>query len=413
MFKMMKTVLLPLALSAALVGQLPAQRARDGGPDSVDALLEDRARETPGLFERGFSQRWDDAREAFFERTGLNLGADYSAQLYSASGRPDGAAGDASAGMARLYGRWDLLGRDGGNGGSLNFKVEHRHRYSDVAASGFSLNLGNVGIMGAPFNDDGPRLTNLYWRQELGERAVTYLGFLDATDFVDAYALASPWTAFGSLAFSTGSGSMALPNDATFGAMVGLWATDTIYVVGSVTDLNADPTDPFHSAEAFFDEDEYFKSLEVGWSSSEDRFYTDNVHLTFWHVDEVRATGAPDGWGVNWSASYWVDDAFMPFLRGGFAEDGGSLLETSVSAGVAANLFDGRDLIGAAANWGRPNSTTFGPGLDDQFGIELFYRLQASESVRVTPSVQLLWDPALNADEDFAAVFGLRGVVTF
>ena len=409
----MKSTLPLIILFAALVAELPAQRARDGGPDSVDALLEERSRETPGLLEKDFTQRLDDSLEAFAERSGLTLGSDYSSLFYSASGRPDDAFGDASSGMARIYGRWDLLNRGGDNNGALNFKVEHRHRYSEIAPSAFSLNLGNVGVMGGPFNDNGWRLTNLYWRQGVGDRAVTYLGFLDATDFVDAYGLASPWNAFTNLAFSTGSASMALPNDATFGAMFGLWATDQIYTVASITDLNSDPTDPFQSAEAFFDENEYFKSLEIGWTSSKDRFYTDNIHLTFWHVDEVEATGTPDGWGVNWSASYWVDDAFMPFLRGGYTEDGGSLLEASVSAGVAANLFDKRDLVGVAANWGQPNETTFGPGLDDQFGIELFYRLQVSEGVRVTPSVQLLWDPALNPDEDFAAVFGLRGVVTF
>jgi hypothetical protein len=33
--------------------------------------------------------------------------------------------------------------------------------------------------------------------------------------------------------------------------------------------------------------------------------------------------------------------------------------------------------------------------------------------VSVTPSVQLLFDPALNPDDDFIAVFGMRGVMTF
>ena len=208
--------------------------------------------------------------------------------------------------------------------------------------------------MGGPFNDNGWRLTNLYWRQALGERTVAYLGFLDVTDFVDAYGLASPWTAFSNLAFSTGSSSMALPNDAAFGAMLGHWVSDEIYTVASITDLNSNPTDPFHSAESFFDESEYFKSLEIGWTVSKDRFYSDNVHVTVWHVDPVEATGTPDGWGVNFSASYWIDDAYMPFVRGGYAEDGGSLLETSISAGVATEVFDDRDLIGLAANWGTP-----------------------------------------------------------
>ena len=102
----------------------------------------------------------------------------------------------------------------------------------------------------------------------------------------------------------------------------------------------------------------------------------------------------------------------MPFLRAGYADDGGSLLETSVSAGGAANLFDNRDLAGIAANWGKVNEDTFGVD-GDQFAVEAFYRLQLSQSVCLTPSVQLLFDPALSPDEDFVAVFGMRGVASF
>ena len=50
--------------------------------------------------------------------------------------------------------------------------------------------------------------------------------------------------------------------------------------------------------------------------------------------------------------------------------------------------------------------------LRDQFAIEAFYRLQVTPALRVTPSVQLLFDPALNPDENLVAVFrGDRGDV--
>ncbi len=45
--------------------------------------------------------------------------------------------------------------------------------------------------------------------------------------------------------------------------------------------------------------------------------------------------------------------------------------------------------------------------------MEAFYRLQLTQGFRVTPSVQLLFDPALNPDDDFIAVFGMRGVMSF
>jgi porin len=102
----------------------------------------------------------------------------------------------------------------------------------------------------------------------------------------------------------------------------------------------------------------------------------------------------------------------MPFLRAGYADDGGSLLELSVSTGIAWQP-NKDDLVGIAANWGRPNASSFGPGLDDQYGLEVFYRAQITENLRLTPSIQLLANPALNPGEDLVAVFGMRGVLSF
>lgn len=389
------------------------QVARDGGPDSVNALLEDIATIHENLLDQDWRSGWDEWKAGVAESTGLSFGLDYSAQAFGATEALAGADDFEAAGMVRFFGKWEAIDRGGPFSGTLNWKVEHRHRYTDMTPSGFSLgNVGNVGVTGGPFNNNGARLTNLYWRQGLGARMVAYLGFLDVTDFVDVYALGSPWTAFTNLAFSTGSASIPLPPDATFGGMLGGWLTDKIYAVGSIANMNGDPTEPFDFVDSFFDDSEFFTSIEVGWTSSKDRFYFDNVHLTLWHVDEVDAAGTPDGWGANISASFWVDDCYMPFLRAGYADDGGSLLERSVSVGVAANLFDNRDLAGVAANWGRVNEDTFGVD-DDQFAVEAFYRLQLSQSVRLTPSVQLLFDPALNPGEDFVAVFGMRGVASF
>jgi len=403
-----------LVFFALLVLPLPAEHARDGGPDSVDALLEDSSATHPNLLNQDLRVRWDEWKGGVAEATGLSFGIDYSTQMFAATDALAGEDDYAAGGMARFYGKWEILNRGETNSGTLNWKVEHRHRYTDVAPSGFASAIGDAGFMAGPFSNNNLRLTNLYWRQGLGERVVAYLGFLDVTDFVDVYALGSPWTGYSNLAFSTGAASMALPPDAGLGAMLDAWATDNVYLIGGITDLNADPTDPFNGFDSFFDESEFFTSLEFGWTTSKDRFYTDNVHLTLWHVDAVDATGTSEGWGANFSASKWIDDNYMPFLRAGYTDGAGgmSLFEASVSVGVAANLCANRDLVGIAANWGRANEDTYGVD-DDQFTIEAFYRLQLTQAIRITPSVQLVFDPVNNPDDDFIAVFGLRGVASF
>jgi porin len=310
--------------------------------------------------------------------------------------------------MVRFFGSWELLGRDSDQSGGLVWKIEHRHRYTDVAPGGFGFNLGSVGLIEPPFNNDEERLTNLYWRQSLYDgRFVIIAGLLDVTDYVDVFALGSPWLHFMNFAFSTGTTTIGLPNDAGLGIAAGAMITDQIYVVASLSDANADPTDPF--ADTFFSEHEHFKSLEIGWTTSQDRVYLDNAHVTLWHKDDQNDAAVPDGWGIAVSFSRYLWDRWMPFLRGGFAEDGGTLTKWSISSGVAYQPFPNRDLLGVGFNWGNPNGNTFGPGLDSQYVLEAFYRFQLIDELAITPDVQLLIDPALKPDADVVWVFGLRG----
>jgi porin len=209
-------------------------------------------------------------------------------------------------------------------------------------------------------------------------------------------------------AFSTGSATIPVPNDALLGFAAGGMITDNIYVIGGMGDSNADPTAPFDGFDNFFDVREYFKHFEVGWTSSQDRIYLDNVHVTFWHADERFEAEVPGGWGVNFSASRYIGEQFLPFLRAGYAEDGGSLLRKSVSVGLGYQRVPGRDLLGVAFNWGEPNPSTFSPGLAGQTTMEIFYRLQLADRLAVTPDLQLLLNPALNPDADSIWIFGLR-----
>ncbi|WP_227021348.1 carbohydrate porin [Oceaniferula marina] len=405
-------VLLGICLLAIANEQVADARPSLGGPGSVEALEADDARPDQSHTGKDLLKEWKDYKTSLKDRTGFSWSTDYTAYYFGSSG--DFGPNEAGSGIFRLYGSWDLVGRGTENQGGLVYKVEHRHRYSESSPSSYSLDAGNVGVVGGPFSNNNLRLTNLYWKQKFCDGQGTFLfGYLDATDFVDVYALANPWTAFTNLAFSTGSSSIALPNDATFGLAAGYWLSDQVYVLGSMTDLNADPTDPFQSTEYFFTEHEYFKSIEFGWTTSQDRSYVNNVHLTFWHVDDVEAAGTPDGWGVNFSASYWINDCWMPFFRAGYTEDGGSLLEASVSAGVGVNPIRGNDLLGIAVNWGKPNEDTFGPDLDDQYAIEIFYRYQLTENIAITPDIQWLIDPALNPEDDSLFLAGVRGRISF
>jgi len=339
------------------------------------------------------------------ERTGFNWSLDYSALFMSVNDSPG--EDNASGGMARFFGYWDLVNRGGPNKGSLNWKVENRHSYTDVPPSGLGFETGYVGLFEPPFSDQQTRLTNLYWKQYFAEgKWATVLGFLDATDFADVYLLASPWTGFNDFVFSTGSAAMDLPNDATLGVATGGMIAKKVYIQAGIADANSDPTEPFEGFDSVADESDFFKWIEVGFTPKQDKLYFDNVHVTFWHIDE-RANGTHDGWGLNASWQQWINDKWLPFVRGGYTEDSGSLLEKSVTVGVGYQPIPMRGVIGFGFNWGKPNETSFGD-LEDQYTTELFWRYQLTKELAVTPSIQYIKDPAQNPDEDNLWAFGLR-----
>ncbi len=377
-----------------------------GGPDQVENQLEEDAAPKEPLIQLGFLQSYLDFKGRLKESAGFSFGVDYTAVYLGAT---ESAADDeAASGMVRLFGAWEFVGRGSPNTGALVYKVEHRHKYTSVAPGSLGFELGYIGLIEPPFSDVGFVLGNFYWRQKLaGGRVGFYAGWVDATDYVDVYALASPWLHFMNFVFSTGSASIPVPNQG-LGAVVGVMITDRIYATAGLADSNSDPTKPWDGFDSFFSQAEYFKHFEVGWTTAQDRIYLDNVHVTFWHADERTEAAVPNGWGLNFSATRYVADKWLPFLRAGYAKDGGSLLQGSVSLGLGYQWVPFQDVVGFGFNWGQPNETTFESELDDQYSFEAFYRLQLARQLALTPDVQLLFNPALNPDAGSTWVFGVR-----
>jgi porin len=396
-------------LAVSDVDAVEAQKARFGGPDAVENQIADDAKPISALVKERLLDPWFEWKKDLQDGTGISFGVDYSSLALTASDSLG--KSNASGGMVRVFGSWDLVGRGTKDSGALVWKVEHRHRYDDVPPGSFGLGeLGYIGVIGGPWSNQGTRLSNLYWRQGLNDGNATLIGgYLDVTDYIDTFVGGSPWTGFVNLAFSTGSASIFLPNEATLGAAVGAMVNDNVYVIGGVANAYSDPTDPFdESFDRLFNDGELFKSLEIGWTSSQERIYQDNTHLTFWHVDDSLDAGAVEGWGAAFSHVRHLDDHWMPFIRGGYADDGGSLLQKSLSVGFLYQDQPGSDLLGVGLNWGEPNESSFGPGLDDQYTAEVFYRIPVTQQVAITPSIEYIKDPALNPNNDSIWIGGVR-----
>jgi porin len=413
----MKTKLIWISAVLAAANLFAAEDAKERG-DSINPRLstDDPGnqqvldREANPLYESKLLAPARDWRDGVAEKTGLSMSVDYTAQFIGLSqadypGQLGNGDKNAGSGMVRFYGTWVLVDRGGSNSGTLNFKVEHRHSYTDRQVGGFpgiAQNGGYLGIFEPPFTDEGGRLTILNWKQNfLNGDATAVAGWMDVTDYVDVYLLASPWTGFNNFVFSTGSAAMDLPNDAALGGAVGGLLTENVYAQVGFSDALSDPTDPLDGFDSFFSDNKYFSWAELGWTPGKDKIYFDNAHVTAWHKDAV--SGNPSGWGLNASYQRWLNDQWLPFVRGGYTKDSGSLLETSLSAGVGYQPVPMRGVIGAGFNWGKPNG-----GGRDQYTTELFWRYQLTKEVALTPSLQYILDPALDPASDDLIAVGLR-----
>jgi porin len=350
-----------------------------------------------------------DFKDRLTTSSGFSFGIDYTPALQSATA----SLGDQSAGSGvfRAFGNWSLAGRESPNTGSLVFQVYQGHR---LATNLGMLDLGfEVGYAGltAPFGTNDWALTNFYWSQKLFAGRLEFVaGLIDATDYLNVYAMIDPWNDFLNLEFSTGL-TIPAPAQGLGAAVYGL-VTENIYVLGGLTDANGDPTDPLGVFESFFGVSEYFSHIELGWIESSERSYTDNIHVTFWHAERRQAAGIPAGSGVSLSFNRLFGDHWMPFVRAGYAADGGALLEGSLQAGVGYYFPASTDQIGVGLGWGVPSEATLGEGLEDQYTVDLYYRLRLMKVLTVTPDIQLLINPALNPGNGLLAVFGLRGRMT-
>lgn len=384
------------------------------GPDSVENTIAE---------QKAQKKSW---RESLAE-DGFTFGADYFALGLTSGDGVGGDSVDASSGVARLYGSWHLLGKDTQNSGSLVWKVEHRHAYGDTAPKEFGFigsdQIGYVGLIAPAFSDQGFRVTDLNWKQKINDgKGTIVVGWQDVTNYADVYALASPWSGFTNLAFSTGSGAMGLPDDGVLALSAGHMLGENFYVVGGIADANGKSDDIFDGFDTAFGSDaSYFTTLELGWTVSQEQIYTDNFHVTFWDFgDDTRhsnSLAAEGGSGVNFSWSQFTSDQIMPFVRGGFSEGDVALYDKSISVGMGYfGLGKPTNNLGVALNWAEVNGDSFEAGAKaisgstEQWTAEIYYNMQFGDHFQVTPDIQYIKDPAFST-ESSAWVFGIRARV--
>lgn len=373
-----------------------------GGPSSVGGQLAEDATVVPDFRWQGLQnvfEPWYGFKERLNENCGLQFNIDES--MFYQTVTDSLGEREAASGIVRVYGQWEVFGQGSETPGMLVFKVENRHRMgSEITPFDLGFEAGSIVPTGSFFNEFSFGVTNLYWKQYACEGDMVFaIGTIDVTDFVDVYAMINPLTHFINLAFSTNP-TIAAPNQG-LGIAAGGMLSDKVYVQAGFSDANGQPTTA--GFDTFFDDAEYFSYAELGVTSSQDRLFVDNVHLTLWHSDDRKVAGTPESSGVAFTAQRFVDDKWLPFFRFGYSDGDASLMQTTFSTGLGINR-DNRDVFGIAVSWGSPSDGA----LRDQFTSEAFYRFQLTQFLAITPDLQLIVDPALNPNKDILAFFGIR-----
>ncbi len=372
---------------------------------TVRQLEEDDEEKTPALRFEAFDEAlkpWFEYKKSLAEESGLQIGFAYTL-LHQEVDESLTSEDSATSGIFRVSGKWELLNRGEKNKGQLVFSVDNRAAYSDLAPGSLGGEAGYIGQTGALFSDVDTILGDFYWSQHLNDgQTGVIVGRYDPNDFFDALGYANPWTSFQNLSilFNT---SIALP-DWGFGIGAGHWFDDSWYAAASLSDANGVST----KEEFDFDTDELYKTVEVGWSPSRDQRYLRNVHITLWQVDEREDDGVDDADGVTLGLNWIWDETYMLFSKIGSSDadapNDSQIAERSVTLGGIYYFAKRSDLMGLAYN----TSELAAPGLDDQDSLEFFYRLQLAQNLAITPSLQILDDPALNTEEDRITVISLR-----
>ena len=385
-----------------------------GGPGSVGVELKEDNQAPPakGDFIKDALPGWFASKQEMLEQHGLAYGLNFSTLYQSAS---ESLGEDSAMGsIVQLPMSWTVLNRGSDNNGAIVLKLEHRSKTStDLAPQDLGIQgIGAASVVGTQFGDKDWMLTNLFWQHSLNKGQMKYVvGQIDNTDFMDVYGLINPQTAFTNLSFSTNP-TIGIP-DQGFGGGFGSLLGKNFYLVAGVMDAAGDPTEASDSIDQFFDNGEYFKHIEIGYTTSPGRIYFDNIHFVFWESDEQKeSTGESKGSGWTFSYARFIDDKYMPFLRLGDSDGGGgALLEKMVSAGLGIYDAETKDLFGVGFSYAEASEDPvggFGNDLDPQYTTEVFYRFQLSQHLAVTPDLQIITDPVLNPDESSVVIAGVR-----
>jgi porin len=374
-----------------------------GETQSVEADLADSDKVKPAIFPIDVVHNRLDGFYWLKERVndvfGLAFSIDYTllAQRVSHS---DSDTNTGSSSVFRILGTWLRVGDPKGTSGHLVWKTETRNPiWGNPTPRDLGFTTGSA-LSTANFKSLDWGITDLYWRQKFnGGRHALQVGHMDPGDWADQYPLLNAWTAFMSDAFYNNP-TEAIPKRG-FGITGQAFYTESLYVAGGVHDANGGDGDL--DFDSFWNTREWFSWIELGRRGSTSVSARHNTHIHYWHQDRREEADTEESRGLAFTYSYVTDEGGVAFVRAGYSRGDAPQMRRFIGIGGSYQP-NGRDTLGIATSWGSPPEKE----LRNQVTSEIFYRLQVTQNLTLTPNLQLTFKPSYTLETRWVAAPGIR-----
>jgi porin len=402
---------LVLAAPPADMDEYDALPMSMNSPGSIVERLEEDAEPKEYLFQfpgvSGALQPWYDFKDNLDKQHGFRFGISYTS-FYQKATDTFGPEDDAAGFDLDISGTWTFLGRGTDSPTMLGFDLYWRDNYgSKIPPQPLFTQYGALYSGAAPYGENDPVVGELWLQKKFNNVFGFRVGQIFPITAYDFFPFKNFRTDFVDFNHVTNA-AIPLPGNG-LGAFVQYRPRPSTMLRLGVHDANAD-------AEKFgFDtwDGELFTIFELGFDTGllpreSGRPPQGHVHVSIWHQDERDDARIDDGWGIGVSAVQRFE-RFTPFVRYGYA-DGGAKGPTPVKhmANVGLVIDDilgqDKDRIGIGYTWSDPADSS----LDKENMIDAYYRVQLTPEIQIGPTLEVIFDPVRNPDDDTVYVWGFR-----
>jgi hypothetical protein len=409
----------------------PAEERIVGLPGDIDRDLDTAFPKSDAIFDIRVREKYFKWKEDVYEKAGVKLAWSYQAVFQHATDvrnqrllTGEDTVQGVSGGWLLIEAKWDAINRGEDWQGSLAVALDWRHTFGNsIDPAGFQFDTGSVWATEFTLISWDPWLPIVFWEQWAHkDRFVTRIGSQTATGIFDFFRFKDARSSFTNSEFWFPAAAMPIPGPG-FGVSFEFWPVEdsTLYVVGTVNDMNFTIEENFRWG-SFFDEADYFYGLEIGYNWVRGQGDFDHFHVLFFYADTrkelapVFPSRAGGGFKLRGSKQWgpWVAFGSYTYNTAEGGAFGNTWLEHAATAGVAyVKPLGIRGELALGANWGRPIQE-FGSGLPlfndlrDQFGVETYWKMLLLPDLWITPTISGIWNPSLNPDTDFLALFTFK-----